>query len=210
MNVRGLYRAYLVGGRYPVISGAILLALFLLHGTVVRACTLEEIANFKAAIDVANMEVMSVQDPAQREVYVTQAIRDELDNMSAQCREELLRPVVKDERCEQINRNAFDQNALQIEVANTLYLTEGDRDQYFDLVADIHRCILSNTPQRCWFQGVAAPTVVKPQSVPHQSCSQAWNQYNACKRQVETALKRCTVTPGHCTNLGPTCIAPSC
>jgi hypothetical protein len=43
-------------------------------------------------------------------------------------------------------------------------------------------------------------------------CRLLWNQYAACKRQVEEALKKCAVWagPGPCPYLGPVCLAPNC
>lgn len=172
-----------------------------------QKCSMENVLDYSVSMKVASIEASGMDNEQDGQSYMLLASDEALERLPNYCRRELLEPKRQNPGCENLNRAAWNNVNSELSFAYAELLLNNDIGAFREKLYPIVKYVLSSTPRECWFQGVAdqAPG---PQS--GSQCDALWAGYNECKRRVETALKKCAVTPGPCRDRGPTCIAPTC
>lgn len=175
-------------------------------------CPLED------ALDFHVVQALKVNGLTEKQFEDLVAAGEIKKDFPAVCLDELSYATANpDTNCQIVNGNALSRLSSYLAVAGYLFAVTGDAPTARANIRAIIRYFLDSVPHKCWFQAVKmppadSPPVVSGKGLTPTQCAQLRANYEACKRQAEQALQKCTVTPWNhnCANTAPTCMLPPC
>ncbi len=173
-------------------------------------CPLEEALDYQV---VSALKVNGVTDEQFQALAAAGEIRATLDQV---CIDEIRQAAEKrDANCETLNGEVYSRLSSYAAVTFLLFSVTGDAPTARANIRAILRNFLDSVPHRCWFQGMKIPspsTKIDGGALSPAQCAALRANFEACKQQANSVLKRCTVTPfqRNCASTAPMCQLPPC